>query len=309
MAKIQTVRGEIDPQELGITYGHEHLVFRLPEPYYSQDPDLSLDDPDAALQESRYFYLAGGRCLVEMSTPDINRSAGAMLKISEQTGIHIVAATGFNKNKYCEAIIAGQPVEQIAEGLVRDLTLGMDGTTARAGLIKAASSLNAITPAELKVFQAAIVAHQRTGAPISTHTEAGSMAYEQVRILADGGVQPDHILISHLDRKLEWEYILGVARQGVFIGFDQIGKEQYFPDALRIATIKKLIEAGHGGQIVLAGDMARKSYWPSYGFGKGPGLTYILWRFVPWMLEEGVTQEAVDDMLIRNPARFLQWAH
>jgi phosphotriesterase-related protein len=38
------------------------------------------------------------------------------------------------------------------------------------------------------------------------------------------------------------------------------------------------------------------------GFGKGPGLTYILWRFVPWMLEAGISRAAVEGMLIANPA-------
>ena len=75
----------------------------------------------------------------------------------------------------------------------------------------------------------------------------------------------------------------------------------------RIRMIKKLVEAGYGGQIVLSGDLARMSYWPSNGFGKGPGLTYILWRFVPWMIEEGVSKEAVELMLVGNPARLFTW--
>lgn len=49
--------------------------------------------------------------------------------------------------------------------------------------------------------------------------------------------------------------------------------------------------------------MARKSYWPSYRTGGGPGLTYILWRFVPWLRSEGVPEEAIADLLIHNPAR------
>jgi phosphotriesterase-related protein len=51
--------------------------------------------------------------------------------------------------------------------------------------------------------------------------------------------------------------------------------------------------------------MARKSYWPSYGTGGGPGLTYILLRFVPWLRSEGVSEEAIQDLLIHNPARAL----
>jgi phosphotriesterase-related protein len=58
---------------------------------------------------------------------------------------------------------------------------------------------------------------------------------------------------------------------------------------------------------MLSSDIARKSYIPSYGFGYGPGYTYILWRFVPWMLESGITKQAVENMLIHNPARAFAW--
>jgi phosphotriesterase-related protein len=33
------------------------------------------------------------------------------------------------------------------------------------------------------------------------------------------------------------------------------------------------------------------------------GIAYLLTRFVPEMLEAGIPQDAVDDMLIHNPAR------
>jgi 5-phospho-D-xylono-1,4-lactonase len=308
MPQIQTITEKIDPPKLGITYCHEHLLFTPPEPFRSQDPDLAMDSLEAAVQEANTFIQAGGRTIVEMSTVDLQRAAENMVAVSKQTGVQIIAATGFNKAKFSEAVLADQSVEQIAAGMIHDLTIGMDGTEHKAGLIKAASSLNMMTPGEEKAFQAAIQAHLATGAPISTHTEAGTLALEQVRMLTGGGVKPNRILIGHLDRKIEWDYLQAVADSGVYMGFDQISKEKYYPDSRRIETIRKLIETGHGHQILLSGDMARKSYWPSYGFGRGPGLTYILWRFVPWMMEEGISREAVDEMLVHNPARLFAWA-
>jgi len=307
MLQIHTVTGNIDPADLGITYAHEHLLFQPPEPYRSQDPDLALDDVQAAIEETRNFAKAGGKCIVEMTTVELHRDPAGMKAISEASGVRVIAATGFNKSKFCEDRVVGQTVSQLADGMVRDLTQGMDASGIKAGLIKASSSKDLMTAGEIKVFQAAIQAHLRTGAPVSTHTEAGTLALEQVRMLVAGGVHPSHILIGHLDRKLEWEYLLAVAQTGVYLGFDQISKEKYFPDIERIKWIKRLVEAGFSRQIVLSADMARRSYWPSYGFGKGPGLTYILWRFVPWMLEEGIAPEAVEAMLAQNPARLFAW--
>jgi predicted metal-dependent phosphotriesterase family hydrolase len=308
MPTIQTVLGPIQAKNLGVTYSHDHLLFCPPAPFSDQDPDLRLDSPEAAIQELHYFYQAGGRALVEMTTVEMGRDAGGLRAISQATGVHIIAATGYNKAKFCEPTVAGKSIEQIAAQEVEDLLHGMDGTDIRAGLIKTSSSQDVITPAERKIFSAAIIAHEKTGAPISTHTEGGSLALEQTRMLIEGGVAPGHIIIGHVDRKLEWPSVLALAETGVYIGFDQISKEKYYPDRQRIDFIQRLVEAGHGQQILLSGDLARKSYWPSYGFGFGPGLTYILWRFVPWMLESRIERAAVEDMLIYNPARAFSWA-
>jgi 5-phospho-D-xylono-1,4-lactonase len=307
MPTIQAVLGRLDAGQLGVTYSHDHLIFRPGPPFSTQDPDLRLDSVEAALVELGYFKAAGGQALVEMSTIDVGRSAEMIRTISERTGVHVIAATGYNKAKFCTEMVAARSVDELVHEMVADLTQGMDGTACRAGLIKASSSKNHITPEEAKVFEAAIEAHHQTGAPISTHTEAGTFALEQIRLLLDGGVKPEHVCIGHLDRRLDWPYHAEIAATGVFMLFDQISKEKYYPDSRRIDFIERLIAAGHGHQILLSGDLARKSYWPSYGFGHGPGLTYILWRFMPWMLERGIAREDVGQMLITNPARAFAW--
>lgn len=307
MPTIQTVLGKLDIDQMGVTYAHEHLLFVPPAPYNNQDPDLCLDRVDVAIQELGYFHQAGGRTIVEMSTVEMGRSPEGMKSISESTGVHIIAATGFNKGKFCEAVVSDKSVEQLADQMIVDLSTGMDGTSIKAGVIKASTSKNQITPGEQKVIEAAIKAHLVTGAPVSTHTEAGTLALEQIHQFQEGGVAPQSLLIGHLDRKLELEYLMSVAATGVFMGLDQLSKEKYYPDSQRIAVIKHLVEAGYGGQILLSGDLARMSYWPCYGFGNGPGLTFILWRFVPWMIEAGISRPAVQAMLVDNPARLFSW--
>lgn len=307
MPIVQTVLGPIRPGDLGRTYSHDHLLFRPPAPYDEGDPDLRLDSVEAAIKELEFFKAAGGQAIVEMTTRDLGRAPDKLQAISEASGVHILAATGYNKDKFCELFVTDKTIDDVTDEIVRDLMEGMNGTNIRAGVIKASSSKNGITKSEVKVFRAAVEAHRQTGAPISTHTEAGTYALEQCEIFLEAGVKPEQVIIGHLDRRLDWDYHQAIAQTGVFMGFDQISKEKYWPDAQRINFIKKLIQAGHGAQILLSGDWARKSYWPSYGFGHGPGLTYLLWRFVPWMLEEGLSRGDIDAMLVGNPARAFSW--
>ncbi len=295
--------GDIAPDALGICYGHEHLLGQPPSDLVALD--FVLDDEEAAARELGWFHEAGGRGLVEMSTADYGRDAAGLHRLSVRTGVHIICATGFNKDRFSARLGNDETVESLADWFARDVNTGIDGTDVRAGVIKAASTLNEISRHAEKVFRAAARAHLVSGAPVSTHTEAGTMALEQVALLESEGVTPQHIIIGHLDRKLEWAYLSEVAASGAYLSFDQISKEKYYPDRDRIDIILRLTDAGFGRQILLGGDLARRSYLPSYGTGGGPGLTYILWRFVPWLREQGLSEPAIQDLLIHNPARAL----
>lgn len=303
MPFIRTVRGDIDPTEFGVCYPHEHVLCTPPAKV--TDHDLTMDSEDAALKELGWFRAAGGRSLVEMTPADYGRNAVGLKRVSENSSVNIVCVTGHHKEAFSAAWVQDRSIEELTDRFSRDVTEGVDGTSIKAGAIKAASSLNEITPNEEKVFRAAARAHRVVGAPISTHTEAGTLALEQIDLLRSEGVDPSRVIIGHLDRKLDWAYHLQIAQTGVYLGYDQISKEKYEPDSKRVEFILRLVKEGFGRQIVLGGDLARKSYWPSYGTGGGPGLTYILWRFVPWLRSEGLSEEAIENILVHNPARAL----
>jgi phosphotriesterase-related protein len=127
-----------------------------------------------------------------------------------------------------------------------------------------------------------------------------------VRIFEEAGADLEKVCIGHQDRRLVWEDHLAVVKSGCRIGYDCISKEHYEPEAKRIEFAKRLVDEGYGDQLVLSGDIARKSYLTSYG--GGPGFTYIMWRFVPWLWQEGVSREATDKMLVDNPAKLFAWS-
>lgn len=304
MTFVRTVQGDIDPAQLGLTYLHEHLIGQPAQP--GGDPDLRLDSEAAAAYDLFLFRLAGGQALVEMSPGDYGRSAPALRRLSAASGVHIIGVTGYIKSASADPLVENLSVSQIADGMIRDIMEGIDGTDIRAGVIKAGSSLNAITPSEEKVFRAAARAHRETGASIFTHTEAGTMALEQIALLRAEGVPPERILIGHTDRRLEWDYHLSIANTGVTLGYDQLSKEKYYPDHLRVAFIVRLIRAGFGRQIALSGDLARRS--DRIGYGGGPGYPFILWRILPWLRREGLTPEDIDTLMIATPRRLLAFS-
>lgn len=298
---IRTVTGDIEPAALGMTYPHEHLLTQ-PGAHVTDD-DLRMNSEAAAIRELTHFRTAGGHGLVEMTTVDYGRQHEGLRRVAEATDTAIICPTGYIKDVSLRPFVEDRSINEIADWMISEIEAGIEGTAIRAGVIKAGSSRDQITDAEEKVFRAAARAHRETGAPISTHTEAGTMGLEQVELLKSEGVAPERILIGHCDRKMDLEYHIELAQTGTILGYDQISKEKYYPDRLRVEFIRELVEKGFERQIILSGDMARKSYWTSYG--GGPGLTFVLWRFVPWLHEAGVSRAATTAMLIDTPRRLL----
>jgi predicted metal-dependent phosphotriesterase family hydrolase len=300
MPSIQTVTGPIDPQDMGVTYAHEHLLGGPPDwSPDGSDGDLVMTSTEAATKELGLFKLAGGRTMVEMSTPDYRRQPDKLRELSRDAGINIIMTTGLHKDAYSQRETASATVDELVARFTADVKEGVNGV--RAGVIKAATSQDLITEGERKVLTAAARAHNATGAPISTHTQGGTMGLEQIAAFRAEGVDPTLVVIGHVDRKLDYDYHKAMLDTGANLIYDHLSKEKYAPDSLRVAMLMRLIEEGYGGQLMLSGDFGRSSYYTSTG--GGPGFTYILWRFVPWLLSEGVSKEAVNKLMVENPAR------
>lgn len=297
-----TVLGPIAPHSLGLTLHHEHVVAR-PRGAGAEDPDLLLDDPERALAELEQAFDAGLRAIVDMTPADYGRDVEALASIARRSRVHVVATTGHHKDKHAAPFLAGATTEEIAARNVREVIEGIDGTSVRAGVIKAGTSLNAITVVEERVLRAAAWAAVATGAPVSTHTERGTMALEQLAILESEGLDPARVVVGHLDFTLDEAYLRRVLETGAFVSFDQVSKTKYAPDAARAAMVWRLVEAGYSDQLLLSGDLARRSYLRAYG--GGPGLTFLVERFPRYLYDAGLDGATVRRLYVDNPARAL----
>jgi len=305
---VHTVLGEIDASEVGRCYPHEHLL-TMPGPHLlNGTDDMVLDSLEKSAAELGLFKQAGGGTIVEVSCSEYGRDGAGLAEVSRRSGVHVVAATGHIMEGYWRGVIdlSDRTVASLVDEMVHDLTEGFpEAPDVRARIIKVGTSRDAPHPDEVKMLTAAAIVQRDLGVPITTHTTKGTIPLEQIRIFEEAGADLSKVCIGHQDLKLDYDQHLDVVKAGCFIGYDSISKEHYGPDATRVEYIKRLVEAGYGDRVLLAGDIARKSYLTSYG--GGPGFTYILWRFVPWLWQAGVSREATDRMLIDNPARLLAW--
>ena len=121
--KIQTVLGLIDPQDLGLTMTHEHLLIDFsvmfnPTPdvttqrmahapvsmenlgwirqyCYSNLDNLLVLDEDTAIEEATLYQRHGGGAIVDATTIGIGRDPLALARISRGAGVHVVMGAGY----------------------------------------------------------------------------------------------------------------------------------------------------------------------------------------------------------------------
>ena len=301
MKKVRTVTGDIPAEEMGFTYPHEHL-HAVPPPQ-QKDRDLELSDYDKSVKELLNFKSAGGCTVFEASTIDYGRDLNLLKKMSIESGVNVVGTTGFNKHIYYPGWVEEKSTEEIADMLLRDITEGGDGGDVKAGFLKIGTYYNYIHPLEEKTAVAAVIAQKKTGAAIWGHTEAGTMGLEVLEILKREGADFSHVCLGHLDRNPDEYYLLKLAEQGIYLQFDGPGKVKYYPDSVRVALIKSLISHGHIDQMLISGDMGRASYLEAYG--GGPGFKFIASKFIPRLLDEGISEEDIHKIFYDNPQRWL----
>lgn len=307
---IRTVTGDITAEELGFTYSHEHLVGSAPAWKTATDPDLEILDEDKAVEEAMVARRAGVRSLFEASAWDYGRDPAALRRISERTGVQIIACAGFNKGEWFEDLVGDWTVDQLTEQIVTDVTTGMDGTDVRGGVIKFGTGYNHISEAEQRVIRAAARAHRATGAPLHGHTEVGTMALEQLELLRSEGVDLRRVALVHLTRNPDPFLHRQIAATGAYLCFDGFSKIKYFPESTRIAGLTALIEAGYEDHVLIGGDLARRSDLAAYT--GGPGLGYIAEKWLPRLraelLDSGYSSQRVADVVHRlfvaNPADY-----
>jgi predicted metal-dependent phosphotriesterase family hydrolase len=308
---VRTVLGDIDPSELGVTYSHEHLVIDGGRPVL-MEPDFDLSDVDAMTTEMRSAAALGLSAVVDAMPCDAGRNAGKLAELSRRTGIHVIAPTGLHHDRFYGPAHWSHMVRvaDLVELFVLDIIEGIDAldysgpvvrrTDHRAGVIKVAGSDGGPSPRDRLVFEAAAEAHRRTGAPILTHCEAGSGAIEQVQVLGDAGVDPSHIVLSHVDKVVDREYHREMCATGAFVEYDQSFRWGEGPNRT-IELLGWLAEDGLLGAVVLGMDAARQGYYSVYG--GTPGLGWLLDGFSAEMEAFGLDDTVRHRMFVTNPAR------
>lgn len=303
MAIIRTILGDIDASEMGYCMPHEHILTSPKGHGTKVEEDHLLNDLGKAIQMCKEYKAIGGGTIVEATPKSWGRDVAGMVVASKESGVHVIACTGYicEEHGTMKEDVKGKSIDEVAQWFIDDIEKGIDGTTYKAGWIKAGTAYNHITEAEEKVIRAGARAATKTGVCLHFHTGVGTMGLEIIEILEDEGFDLTRAIIAHVDRNPDYWYHKKMLEKGVSLIYDGPGKAKYYPDSMRVDLIKKVVEDGYEKQLMLCNDMGRRSHHTVYGYG--PGWQFIKQKFLKRLLEEGISQETIDNFMIHNPAR------
>ena len=286
--------------EKNYTYCHEHLYIDLS--HIKNDSDTILNEKNKLIDEMKYLVTKGVKNLVEVTNRGMGRDINFLIDIEKQSGINILASTGYYINPFFPQEVYEKNEKELAKILIDEINVGIDGSIKKAQVIgEIGTSFNDFTPLEKKVFLASSIAHKETGKVLSTHTSLSTMALEQVDFFEKEEIDLNFVTIGHCDLKDNLDTILRIIDKGVHVQFDTIGKNSYYSDSSRVKMLLELQKRGLLHRIMLSMDITRKSHLKANG---GLGFSYLIDEFVPLLMENGINQKEIDLMLEHNPNKF-----
>jgi phosphotriesterase-related protein len=311
MAQLQTVKGPLDSEALGLTLLHEHVLWQF-------DDSRRKESIEFAAKLLNEAAKVGVKSLVDL-TP--HRRIDWYMEIAAQTPVNLIPCTGYYHYRgFLSQALAAFSEDQMVARMVNELTAGIDHTPVRAGIIKVAGVDPVLTPWEVQVFTAAAKAHLKTGACIATHAVAGARA--QAEVLLRAGANLNQVFFSHIDTEVGFEgrsikeqarYLEEIARLGGGILLNNFGCTFYTAPEHEIYLMKHLCDAGLQEKVLISIDCnwtwnkaGKIEFEEEANHPEAGERTYafMMTDTVLELLKGGFTDQDLQAFLIDNPRKF-----
>lgn len=308
-AHVQTVRGPIDPGNLGFTLPHEHTAIALWHiPNRWDYWELRRDEPIITAELAR-FREKGGTCLVDLTLPGVGRDPDWLAGLSTSTGLDIVMGAGWYRGAHypSEALIDRRSVDDLADEIVREATEGVGASGVRPGIIgEIGTDKPWLSAQEERVHRAAARAARLTGLAITTHAVQSTVGLDQLTVFEAEGADLSRVVIGHADSYPDPAYHRAIVERGASVEFDFLGMSftplERHGEGRIVESICDLLAAGHVERILLSQDVCHDSQLAHYG---GNGYTYLADAFLPRLRAAGVSDDEIRTITVENTRRLL----
>ncbi len=302
--KIITVTGEIEPGEMGKTLEHEHILTDITR-QEDNEPE-AYDEEDVlkrVIPELEKLKTHGVRTLVECTPAYIGRDVRLLKRLSDETGIRILTNTGFygaQNNRFIPSQVLLMTAEELARIWIAEYEQGIEGTGIRPGFIKIGVDRKPLSEFHATLVRAAALTHKATGLTIMAHSGPAVAAIQELEILKEEGVSPHAFIWTHASDEKDPSILIQVAKNGAWISFDKYGWDEKLVESYpRLLKIMK--DEGVLNKILISHDAGW--YDPGQTEKDFKPYTAIFEELVPNLRKMGFTDDDIDQLLVKNPAK------
>jgi phosphotriesterase-related protein len=300
---VMTVNGPIDPQQMGFTLTHEHVMADFIGAEQFSKSRYNADEVfQTALPFLKDVKAKGVDTFIDCTPAYLGRDAEILKRLSDATGINMLTTTGYYgavNEKFVPKHAYSETAQQLADRWISEWTNGIEGTAIKPGLIKTSTDKGPLTPMQRKLIQAAGITHLSTGLTIAVHSGHGAAAVEQLEILKEQGVSPSARIWVHAQNETDQEMHIKAGQLKTWVSFDGVNPETLQTNLDHLETMKenKLLE-----QVLVSQD----SGWYNVGDPKGGNFkpyTCVTTQFIPLLQQNGFTQNEIDLIFKKNPVK------
>jgi phosphotriesterase-related protein len=302
---IETVAGAIEPERLGLTLMHEHVLVDF---VGAAAVSPSRYDAEAVFARTlpflRQVKALGGATLVECTPAYLGRDPRLLQRLARASGLNILSNTGYygaNQDKHLPPHAFTETPQQLAARWIRESEQGIDDTGIKPGLMKIGVDAGPLSEVDAKLVRAAAIAHKATGLPIAAHTPDGVAALEEIDLLGEAGVPLSSFIWVHAQSEPDGALHQKAAARGAWVEFDGISPKSV---ERHVALVLEMRKAGRLDQVLVSHDAG----W--YHVGEPDGGDFrafdtLFTAFVPALKSAGLTEAEVHQLLVDNPRRAL----
>ncbi len=294
---INTVTGPLDVADMGFTLTHEHLMSNFGKDIseaYEYDEDAVFTQVIPYVKKIKSL---GVNTIFDCTTDYFGRRVDILKTIADSTGIHIVTNTGFYgaaNDRYVPEFAFEATSQEIAEIWIDEYENGIDDTGIRPGFIKLAFDDGQPSQTDLKLFEAGILTHLKTGLTIVVHTGNNTeAARQQINMLEQYDVSPQVWVWVHANHSDDIALQIEAASSGAWISIDGVNEsnvEEYIVKLDRFKShnlLDKILLSHDGDGYPMGGEIRRFEAIPKY--------------LIPAMRAHGFTEEEINQIMVKNP--------
>lgn len=309
---LQTFQGPVPTSQMGITLSHEHvfvgsgdMVAAFGDRWVNRRELVDIASKQLTVVREKY----GVKTVIDGTATDTARDVALIREVSERSGVQMAYTTGLYHAE--SPFIAGKKPEEFAKYFISECLEGSAGTNCRPAFLKCATGALGMTEINRIEVATMAVTQRETGLPLFCHnTHSIHTADMQMEIFREYGADLSKVIVGHASDSTDVDYLMSLHDTGAWLSFDRIGpradggmsQAKTLIALMRRGADRLLLSHDHCVYLDF-GDMD----WPTTRARGYENLkldfTYIFREFLPLLRSLGVTDEEIDTLLVKNPAR------